>query len=786
MDSGQDIRLQIQTDLLTCPLCRRPYVKPRTLPCHHTFCETCLVRCAGTYLTFPCPTCRHDAAVPASGVPGFPEDVFLSRLSFKIRTIEEPYVTPFVINECLTHQRQAIRFYCQTCEKPLCRECPRGNHNSHKVCHIEEQIERMKERVGTALSDQRQRSATAVTSLQAVRGSITEILPQKHAMERHIEALVHERIQAIQLEGETLQQELDSLYEKHVSEMTQRKKELEGTVETLLTFDVEAERELARGGLVDVNRHGEISEKLKIMYETMNRPVKNPPEFQATFVPTDVGSDPLVGYFDGIVVGKRPNDGIDSPQIITQSSEDDVAHVEEHTFKFESVSPDDKNDIQNGHETRSSLKDDWEKVELRNDYKREEFDSQNTAASRRTSDTGDVRRTVVDNGSEFSSLDTGIRRKGSERSNDSRRSSASSKDSPKRVESIRARPASVSYSGDNRTKGFWVPDHRIGGFSFDETQSERVKYVPSMRRQMSEPARPTQRQDTATGPTQSAATSSGAPTPLNMPNTMTKISDDKVKFNQPYGVAVSRDGLIAVVDQRGEQSKFESTVVHIFDQSGAFIRTFDAPGCHQIAVDLEGRLLLTNSARRKVDLFDTNGTLLQSFGTFTFPMGIAVSPKDGSIYVTDPPGDRICVYGPDMTLVRKVGSPHSRLDERFRSPYFVSSDGSGRILVSDLSNHCVKVMDSDYKLQLKIGTQGSRAGQLQYPCGVAVDHLDNFVVVDHGNSRVLVFDSSGNFVKTIVTREHGLVKPADVALLPNGKIVLTDMKGGTVYILHSY
>ncbi|XP_066299853.1 mucin-22-like isoform X2 [Branchiostoma lanceolatum] len=296
----------------------------------------------------------------------------------------------------------------------------------------------MKERVGTALSDQRQRSATAVTSLQAVRGSIAEILPQKLAMERHIEALVHERIQAIQLEGEALQKKLDSLCDRHLSDMTQRKKEVESTVETLLTFDVEAERELARGGLVDVNRHGEISEKLRIMYETMNRPVKKPPGFQATFIPTDV--DCLVGYFE---TGDRPgHHGIDSPEIITQPSRV-VSHMKEHTFRFGSVS-------QNGHETGSSLKDDWEKVKLRN-----KSNSQHEKGIRAGSFQG-----------------------------------------------VRNPSASARYGDEKPTKGSQFPDRRTSSFSPRETPSENAKSVPYMRRQVSEPARPTQQSYTTRRPTQ--------------------------------------------------------------------------------------------------------------------------------------------------------------------------------------------------------------------------------------------------------------------------------------------
>ncbi|KAI8495698.1 hypothetical protein Bbelb_266700 [Branchiostoma belcheri] len=540
----QDIRLQIQTDLLTCPLCRRPYVKPRTLPCHHTFCETCVARCAGNYLTFPCPSCRRDAAVPVSGVPGFPEDVFLSRLSFKIRTIEEPYVTPFVINECLTHQRQAIRFYCQTCERPLCRECPRGNHNSHKVCHIEEQIERMKERVGTALSDQRQRSATAVTSLQAVRDSITEILPQKQAMERHIEALVHERIQAVFLEGEALQKELDSLCDSHLSDMTEKKKDLESTVETLLTFDVEAERELARGGLVDVNRHGEISEKLKIMYEAMNRPLKKTQGLQATFVPITIASDRLVGYFEG---GGRPVHGINRPESTTQSSRV-VAHMKEQTFQFGSFS-------QNGHDTGSSVKDDWEKVELRT-----KAGSQHAGGIRAGTFGG-----------------------------------------------VTNRPASARYSDEKAAEGSWAPDRRFNRFSLRETQSENAKSVPYMRRQVSEPVSPTHQSYTTRGHTQQSEPAQRS----------THQSGPAIRSTQPYvdtRTAQQSDTVTMPTQQSRAATRptQQSTTAHGSTQQPETATKLTSLSGASASNQTSMRRQMSESARSTVQPYITNGATQES------------------------------------------------------------------------------------------------------------------------------------------------------------------------------
>ncbi|OWF48440.1 Tripartite motif-containing protein 2 [Mizuhopecten yessoensis] len=58
---------ELDQHLLECPICLERFQEPKSLPCHHSFCQDCL----GTYITkelsekmasatsFPCPVCRR-------------------------------------------------------------------------------------------------------------------------------------------------------------------------------------------------------------------------------------------------------------------------------------------------------------------------------------------------------------------------------------------------------------------------------------------------------------------------------------------------------------------------------------------------------------------------------------------------------------------------------------------------------------------------------------------------------------------------------------------------------
>uniref|UniRef100_A0A2C9JZ53 RING-type domain-containing protein n=1 Tax=Biomphalaria glabrata TaxID=6526 RepID=A0A2C9JZ53_BIOGL len=77
---------QIKEEHLTCTICLNNFIKPKALPCLHTYCELCLYdyivsRGYDSEGIFPCPTCRADTKMPANGVEGFPNNHLMSSLS---------------------------------------------------------------------------------------------------------------------------------------------------------------------------------------------------------------------------------------------------------------------------------------------------------------------------------------------------------------------------------------------------------------------------------------------------------------------------------------------------------------------------------------------------------------------------------------------------------------------------------------------------------------------------------------------------------------------------------
>lgn len=190
-----------------------------------------------------------------------------------------------------------------------------------------------------------------------------------------------------------------------------------------------------------------------------------------------------------------------------------------------------------------------------------------------------------------------------------------------------------------------------------------------------------------------------------------------------------------------------------------------------VAVDRGGRLALTDSARRCVELYSPGGALLQTLSeAFGSPRGIAAAPR-GEFLVADMRLGvvHVLLVGSGGQLVR---GPTLR---GFHKPYLVATNSRGEVAVSERGldgGCCVKVLGADWRLLRVLGGRGSPP-TLTNPWGVSLDEEGRVLVADWGRHAhtVLCYPPRGPGWAVVT---EGLSSPRGVALLGKRHLVVAD------------
>jgi len=260
-------------------------------------------------------------------------------------------------------------------------------------------------------------------------------------------------------------------------------------------------------------------------------------------------------------------------------------------------------------------------------------------------------------------------------------------------------------------------------------------------------------------------------------------------FNAPRGVAVAKDGTVAVSDtynwriqtftatgapikewgRRGRgayQFNYARMVSSnpvtndwiITDTDNGRIVAYTKDGTYKwasgtsgagagqlrnpqsVAVAANGTIYVADSNNKRVQVLSSTGAFQRTIGgaaQFSYPKGIAVDPKDQSIWVADSAKAQITHWSAAGAYLGALKIPRGTADNQLSSPFGIAVDAE-RVYVADVPVHKVKVWTKAGAFVTKIAQRGYTTGKLFQPAQLTIQS-DRLYVAEEGNERVSVF-----------------------------------------------
>ena len=267
------------------------------------------------------------------------------------------------------------------------------------------------------------------------------------------------------------------------------------------------------------------------------------------------------------------------------------------------------------------------------------------------------------------------------------------------------------------------------------------------------------------------------------------------QFSEPRGVAVAPDGAVYVVDSGNhcvQKFSADGTFVKRWGEHGNGAGQFEQPW--GVAAGPDGNVYVADTWNHRIQKFDAEGNFLLMWGgfgqttlasglesQFWGPRGIAVDSL-GRVYVTDTGNKRIQVFDADGQFITQFGG-FGALEGQMDEPVGVALDSEGRIYVADTWNQRVQAFDKSFRFLNQWGIHGWIGQGFNNKPYLAVDSRSRVYVTDPEGYRVLVFTADGNILATFGEygfddRSFGL--PAGIAIDADDNIYVTDTAGHRV------
>jgi len=264
-----------------------------------------------------------------------------------------------------------------------------------------------------------------------------------------------------------------------------------------------------------------------------------------------------------------------------------------------------------------------------------------------------------------------------------------------------------------------------------------------------------------------------------------RVGAAKGQFSAPKGIAFSNHhGYVLIADTQNRR-------VQVFDPIGNWqflIQNSEMQSPVGIAVDNAGKIYVVDSGDCKVRVFNTNGTMISSFGGKGSTNGLmksvtGISVSNDKVYIVDNENFRVNVFNINGTYQTYIGKYGEKPGE-YKNPYSVASDNN-RLYILDYGLARVQVIDKDGISRAIFGQRGGMKGQFSIPKGIGIDKFGRIYVCDTLNHRVQVFDKTGKWIYSFGNKgsEQGqFVGPEGIAIANDGNIYVLDKGNNRVQV----
>ena len=207
-----------------------------------------------------------------------------------------------------------------------------------------------------------------------------------------------------------------------------------------------------------------------------------------------------------------------------------------------------------------------------------------------------------------------------------------------------------------------------------------------------------------------------------------------------------------------------------------------------ITVDNQGQIVIADEIDHRIQIFNTDGSLLEvvthvnQVDNMPFsPIDVAVDSK-GFYYVVDAVSDQVFKFSPEWALITQWGTPGYDPGQ-FMFPMSLAVDQSEMIYVTDLVRMCVIKFDGSGGFLTEWCNDAGGITDLTEPYDITVDNQGYVFVVDYFSKYIFKFSNEGELISKFMPSPHsGQISGIDID--ENGNIFVTDQGYSSVRVLN--